>query len=164
MNGVANDFSTLQGSAVVIMRQSVKADAGRCGWPKGISFSRGARAADHMVVGAQADLGSNGQILHPRDTWAQLTAVVGQVEAILESLGGVLDDVVKLALYYVPVDDIQELQILEYLARLIDAEIPPAVTHLALPQLAYPGQIIALEAVAMRDEDGIAMPGPLRIL
>jgi enamine deaminase RidA (YjgF/YER057c/UK114 family) len=151
-------LSTLQGSAVVIVRYTVTADLGRCGWPNGVSYSRGARAADHLVVGAQADLGSNGQILHSGDTWAQLTAVVDQVEAILESLGGVLDDVVKLTLYYMPVADIRDLQILEYLARVIDANVPPALTHLALPRLAYPGQMVALEAVAMRAEDGTAMP------
>jgi len=148
------------------MRHFVRADLDRYGWPNGVCFSGGARAADHMVVGAQADLGSNGQILHPGDTWAQLTAVVRQVEAILESLGGVLDDVVKLALYYVPAADIQELQILEYLAKLIDINVQPALTHLPLPRLAYPGQMIALEAVAMRGEDGTAMPrtaaNPLR--
>jgi enamine deaminase RidA (YjgF/YER057c/UK114 family) len=158
VNAAIHYLSTLQGSAVVIVRHFLKADLGRCGWPNSVRFSRGTRAADHMVVGAQADLDSNGQILHPGDTRAQLTAVVDHVVAILESLGGVLDDVVKLALYYVPVGDIQESQILEYLARVIDANVPPALTHLALPHLAYPGQVIALEAVAMRAEDGSALP------
>ena len=140
-----------------MVRRTTKGNLERYGWPSGVRFSAGARAGDHIVVGAQADVDVRGRIDHPGDTWAQLAAVVDHVSATLESLGARTDDVVKLTLYYVPTEGILELQILERLARAFDSRVPPVLMQLALPRLAYPGQTIALEAVAMRGEDNTSM-------
>jgi enamine deaminase RidA (YjgF/YER057c/UK114 family) len=105
------------------------------------------------MISAQTDLDSRGQVVHPGNFWAQLHSAVSQMQEVLGSFGCVIDDLVKITLYYVPTDGIPLEQILETLAKHLGSKILPTLMYLALPKLAYPGQLVAVDGIAMRGED-----------
>ena len=109
-----------------------------------------------MFVGSQKVLDRDGAVLHAEDLWSQLQASMDCVERVLEALDSDLGDVVKLVLYYVHRDDTDESAILRALGDRF-AGVPPALMHVPLPALAYPGQMVEIEATAMRAENGERM-------
>ena len=109
-----------------------------------------------IFVGSQKVLDRDGAVVHADDLWSQLQASMASVERVLEELDADLGDVVKLVLYYVHRDDVDENAILRTLRDRF-AGVPPALMHVALPALAYPGQMVEIEATAMREENGARM-------
>jgi len=111
-----------------------------------------------MFVGGQCDLDQQGNVLHSGDLSQQADACMRHVRTVVEALDGRFDDVVKLNVFYVggTLDD--EIALLQRIRRHISAgSIPPVISLVALPRLAYPGMAITIDAVAIDNRDG-AMP------
>ena len=138
------------------MERKHAAPKGHWNWPIPLTHRHGVRAREMMFVGSQKVLDRDGAVLHADDLWSQLQASVDSVERVLEALNADLGDVVKLVLYTAHRDDADEGAILRALGDRF-AGVPPALMHAALPALAYPGQMVEIEATAMREENGARM-------
>ena len=139
------------------MKTSSSSPTGRWSWPIQVGHSHGRRAGELLLVGSQKVLDPSGQVLHRGDLWRQLDVSLDRVADVLSELGGDLDDVVKLVVYYVNRGGTDERRVLDALCGRFSGEVLPAVMPVPLPRLAYPGQMAEIEATAMRGEDGTRM-------
>ena len=103
-----------------------------------------------MFAGGQCDLDSKGNVLNSGDLARQTDACMRHLRAVIESLGGRFEDVVKLNVFYVggTLDD--EIALLQRIRKHVAGEIPPVISLVALPRLMYPGMAITIDAVAHR--------------
>jgi len=122
-----------------------------------VTHRHGTRHGRLMFVGGQCDLDAKGGVLHPGDLAAQADACMRHVRAVVETLGGRFEDVVKLNVFYVGGTLDEEIALLRRIRRHVTGEVPPVISLVALPRLAYPGMAITLDAVAVDNRDG-AMP------
>ena len=118
------------------------------------NHSAGVRVGEMVFVGGQADIGEQGAVRHPDNLETQTESTIDAVEAVLEELGATIEDVVKIAVFYVSTGEIDELELLERLRRRFRGEPAPACMAVPLPALAYPGVRVEVECIAMRGTDG----------
>src|SRR5579862_2770878 len=69
---------------------------GHWDWPIKVTHKHGLRCGQMVWIGGQCDLTPSGEVLHPRDLWAQIPVVVGHIRRVLEELDCELADLVKL--------------------------------------------------------------------
>ena len=62
-------------------------------------YSRAARHGDRIAVSGTGDVGSDGQVGHPGDTYAQTRGSLERALAAVEALGGRREDVIRTRLY-----------------------------------------------------------------
>jgi enamine deaminase RidA (YjgF/YER057c/UK114 family) len=105
--------------------------------------------ADRVLLCAgQLSCDSNGQLLHPGDMAAQIRQSLDNLETVLKTAGLTLANVVRLNYYTTDVDGFIATAEM-WGARLAAAGCRPASTLLGVTRLAFPGQVIELEATAV---------------
>ena len=107
-----------------------------------------------MFVGGQCDLDSKGNVLNSGDLARQTDACMRHLRAVIESLGGRFEDVVKLNVFYVGGTPYDEIALLQRIRKHVAGEIPPVISLVSLPRLMYPGMAITIDAVALDNSDG----------
>ena len=92
-------------------------------WRIPVRHRQGTRHGRLMFVGAQADLDAAGNVNHAGDRLRQADACMQHVAAVLEALGGRVQDIVKLNVFYA--------------AGTLDDELALLVVHGVLHILGY---------------------------
>ena len=127
---------------------------GNATWGIKSNHSAGVRVNGMVFVGGQADIGEHGAVRHPGDLSAQTESALDAVEAVLEELEATIEDVVKIAVFYVNSGQVDESELLEQLRGRFRGEPPPACMAVPLPALGLPGMRVEIECIAMRGTDG----------
>lgn len=126
-------------------------------WRIPITHRHGTRHDRLMFVGGQVDLDELGEVRHPGDLAAQTDACMRHVAAVVESLGGRAEDIVKLNVFYVNGTLADEEALLRRIRKHVRGAIPPVISLVTLPRMPYAGLMITVDAVAIDNRDG-AMP------
>jgi len=130
-------------------------------WRIPVSHRHGTRCGALVFVGAQADLDAAGNVNHPGNRARQTEACMRHVSAVVETLGGRPEDIVKLNVFYVAGTLDDEVALLRQIRSHIRAEPPPVISLVALPRLAYPGMAVTLDALAIdgKERRSAVVPG-----
>lgn len=114
--------------------------------PAGVSFSNALRIGDRLVIsGMHAGDGAGG-VEGDGSCLDQARRCLGKIRALVESAGGVMDDVVLIRAYVTSVQDKTAVN----RARLECFIDPyPCSTLVEVSQLVYPGLLVELEAEAV---------------
>jgi enamine deaminase RidA (YjgF/YER057c/UK114 family) len=102
-----------------------------------------------LVCAGQTSVDADGQGLHEGDMAAQIGQALDNVETVLREAGYTLADVVRLNYYVTDVDAFIEAGA-ALAARLDEAGCRPASTLLGVARLAFPTQLVEIEATAVR--------------
>lgn len=140
------------------MKRTYSWPEGHWGWLIPVSHKHGIRAGRMVYVGGQVDKDINGLVLHHDDLKTQTRVVVNHIRTVLRDLDISLDDVVKLVAFYVSDGSVDEDAFLADLRSQLGAGPAPALTTVPIPYLAYPGMLLEIDTIAMRGEDGAALP------
>jgi len=131
-------------------------------WQLGFSVnnSQGVRCGPFVFVSGQVDLDPEGRMVNPGDLAAQATNVVAHIKTVLEAGQAELDDLVKMTVFYVSDGSVDEAGLLDHLAACLGPTRGPgpAISLVPIAGLAYPGMEIEIEALAMRDQNGLRLP------
>ena len=101
-----------------------------------------------LICAGQAAVDADGHPLHPGDMRAQLTQALDNLETVLQAADFHLADVVRLTIYTTDIDGL--LATYDVLvSRLSAANCKPASSLLGVVRLAFPDNLIELEATAM---------------
>jgi enamine deaminase RidA (YjgF/YER057c/UK114 family) len=122
-------------------------------WRIPVTHRHGTRHDRLVFVGGQADLDEKGNVVNPGDLARQADACMKHVGTVVESLGARMEDVVKLNVFYVGRTLEEENALLQRIRKHIRGDIPPVISLVALPRLAYPGMAIVIDAVAIDNGD-----------
>jgi enamine deaminase RidA (YjgF/YER057c/UK114 family) len=114
-----------------------------------------------MFVGGQADLDAAGNVNHPGDRLRQADACMRHVAAVLDTLGGRVEEIVKLNVFYAAGTLGDESELVRRIRTHVRAEPPPVISLVALPRLAYAGMAVTIDAVAIDGKESRtrAVPG-----
>jgi enamine deaminase RidA (YjgF/YER057c/UK114 family) len=102
-----------------------------------------------LVCAGQTSVDAEGQALHEGDMAAQIAQALDNVETVLGEAGFSLADVVRLNYYVTDVDAFIAAGA-ALAARLAEAGCRPASTLLGVARLAFPSQLVEIEATAVR--------------
>ena len=111
----------------------------------GVGYSHVAKAGDTFYVAGQIALDPNGNLVGKGDIEAQTHQVYANLQAILEELGGSLDDIVKLTTY---LTDRSQLDAFRRVRNRFFTDAFPPNTLLFVSGLAHPDYLVEIEAVA----------------
>jgi enamine deaminase RidA (YjgF/YER057c/UK114 family) len=130
-------------------------------WRIPVRHRHGTRHGRLMFVGGQADLDAAGNVNHPGDRLRQADACMRHVTAVLDTLGGRVEEIVKLNVFYVAGTLDDETELVRQIRKHVSAEPPPVISLVALPRLAYPGMAVTIDAVAIDGKEARtrAVPG-----
>src|SRR5438270_730140 len=147
------------------MKRTYSWPEGHWGWLIPVSHKHGIRSGRMVYVGGQVDKDVDGLVLHHYDLKTQTQVVVNHIRTVLRDLDVALDDVVKLVAFYVNDGSVDEDAFLADLRGQLGAASAPAgagsapvITTVPIPYLAYPGMLVEIDTIAMRGEDGSALP------
>lgn len=125
-------------------------------WQIPVHHRHAVRHGRYLFVGGQCDLDRHGQVCHAADLARQCDSVVAHVLACVEQLGGRVQDIVKLNVFYVGGDVETEATLLRRIGRRICTVVPPVMSLVAVQRLPYPGMMITMDALAIDNSDGLA--------
>ena len=111
----------------------------------GVGYSHVAKAGDTVFIAGQIALDPNGSLVGKGDIEAQTHQVYANLQAILEELGGSLDDIVKLTTY---LTDRSHLDAFRRVRNRFFTDAFPPNTLLFVSGLAHPDYLVEIEAVA----------------
>ncbi len=111
----------------------------------GVGYSHVAKAGDTVFIAGQIALDPNGNLVGKGDIEAQTHQVYANLQAILEELGGSLDDIVKLTTY---LTDRSHLDAFRRVRNRFFTDAFPPNTLLFVSGLAHPDYLVEIEAVA----------------
>jgi len=111
----------------------------------GVRYSHVAKAGDTVFIAGQIALDPNGNLVGKGDIEAQTHQVYANLQAILEELGGSLDDIVKLTTY---LTDRGHLDAFRRVRNRFFTDAFPPNTLLFVSGLAHPDYLVEIEAVA----------------
>lgn len=132
----------------------IHASPPECGnWRIPVTHHHGSRHDRLMFVGGQADLDATGNVLNAGDLLAQADSCMRHVAAVIKGLGGRTGDLVKLNVFYVGGTLEDEHRLLRRIRAHVSAPVPPVISLVALPRMAYPGMAIVIDAVAIDNAD-----------
>jgi enamine deaminase RidA (YjgF/YER057c/UK114 family) len=101
-----------------------------------------------LICAGQLAADANGNLVHPGDMRGQVSQTLDNLETVLKQAGFSLADVVRLNYYTTDVDAfIASAEV--YGSRLAAAGCRPASTLLGVARLAFPEQVVEMEAIAM---------------
>jgi enamine deaminase RidA (YjgF/YER057c/UK114 family) len=102
-----------------------------------------------LVCSGQTSLDAEGQVMHEGDMRGQVAAALDNLETVLSAAGYALADVVQLTIYTTDMNGY--LEAIDITAgRTGAAGCQPAMTFLGISQLAIPGLLVEIEALAAR--------------
>ena len=111
----------------------------------GVGYSHVAKAGDTVYIAGQIALDADGALVGRGDIEAQTQQVYANLQAILEELGGSLDDIVKLTTY---MTDRSHLDAFRNVRNRFFSDAFPPNTLLFVSGLAQPDYLVEIEAVA----------------
>lgn len=111
----------------------------------GVGYSHVAKAGDTVYVAGQIALDVDGDLVGKGDIEAQTQQVYANLQAILEELGGSLEDIVKLTTY---LTDRSHLDAFRRVRNRFFTDAFPPNTLLFVSGLAHPDYLVEIEAVA----------------
>ena len=111
----------------------------------GVGYSHVARAGDTVYIAGQIALDAGGNLVGKGDIEAQTQQVYANLQAILEELGGSLEDIVKLTTYLTDRGHLDAFRRVRN--RFFTVAFPPN-TLLFVSGLAHPDYLVEIEAVA----------------
>ncbi len=121
-------------------------------------FATALRAGKMIFVSGQSPVTEQGDLLHPNDIVAQTREVMARIRLALEATGADLQDVVKINRWYAGSGSVEDFEPAALACAANFAEPGPAATGIPIPRHARDGQMIRIEVVAMRGEDGARLP------
>ena len=101
-----------------------------------------------LVCAGQLSADADGQLIHADDLPAQIAQTLDNLETVLGQAGMALKDVVRLNYYTTDVEGLIAAAG-TFGPRLAQAGCRPASTLLGVTRLAFPGQLVELEATAV---------------
>jgi enamine deaminase RidA (YjgF/YER057c/UK114 family) len=104
-------------------------------------------------VGAQADLDASGNVRNPGRLGAQTEATLDHLARAVDALDMRWRDIAKVNVFHTGSTVEDEAALLRDVRRRFD-DVPPVISLVALPRLAYPEMAVTIEAVAVDDSDG----------
>ena len=108
--------------------------------------------AEHVLIcSGQLATDPDGQLLHANNMRGQIGQSLENLETVLRTAGFGWSDVVRLNYYTTDVDAFMEAMP-NLGKRLASNGCRPACTLLGLSRLVFPGQVVELEATAMRGD------------
>jgi reactive intermediate/imine deaminase len=117
-------------------------------WDDNYSMSQGIRIGNAIYTSGQVALDSDGNVVGEGDMAAQARRALENVKSVLESAGASMADVVKVTVY---VTDISRLAETHSVRSDFFPDPPPASTGVEVSALAFPGLLVEIEAVAVKD-------------
>jgi enamine deaminase RidA (YjgF/YER057c/UK114 family) len=119
-------------------------------WQDAYGFSQawkidGARSL--IFVSGQASISADGVVMHPGNFRAQVRLTVENLQVVLKEAGATLDDIVKLGVYLVDMNNLPDYGAVQ--AEFFKGPMP-AQTVVQISSLALPGMMIEIEAIAVR--------------
>ena len=112
---------------------------------EGVGYSHVARAGDTVYIAGQIALNPGGNLVGKGDIEAQTHQVYANLQAILQELGGSLEDIVKLTTY---LTDRSHLDAFRRVRNRFFTVVFPPNTLLFVSGLAHPDYLVEIEAVA----------------
>ena len=117
-------------------------------WPSPTPYSQGLRCGPWLFVGGQAALDEDGNVVGAGNRAEQTELVIRYVAHVLGAAGACFDDVLKLNTYYCRSVGAGALQGGAE-ARSRSCSPPgPALSDVPVDELAYPGMLVEIEAIA----------------
>ena len=111
----------------------------------GVGYSHVAKAGDTVYIAGQIALDVDGNLVGKGDIEAQTHQVYANLQAIIEELGGSLEDIVKLTTYLTDRSHLEAFRRVRN--RFFRVPFPPN-TLLFVSGLAHPDYLVEIEAVA----------------
>ena len=111
----------------------------------GVGYSHVAKAGDTVYIAGQIALDADGNLVGKGDAEAQTHQAYANLQAILEELGGSLEDIVKLTTYLTDRSHLETFRRVRN--RFFEDPFPPN-TLLFISGLAQPDYLVEIEAVA----------------
>ena len=139
----------------MLLRQSFQPE-GVAPLPKG--FATTVRCGKMIFVSGQSPVTEEGALLYPDDIVAQTREVMARIRLALAAAGADLQDVVKINRWYAGSGSVEDFEPAALACAANFAEPGPAATGIPIPRHAHEGQMIRIEVVAMRAEDGSRLP------
>lgn len=90
---------------------------------------------------------AEGRLIGPGDCEAQIRKCFGNVESILSAVGGRLDDIVSLSIFFVNRDDLPAIQ--KVRAEKFKPDLAPASILIQTPGLVAPELLVELAPIAV---------------
>jgi enamine deaminase RidA (YjgF/YER057c/UK114 family) len=112
------------------------------------NYSHATRIGNTLYISGQLPLDVDGHLVGAGDAEAQAEQCYANIRAIVEHLGGTMDDIVKIGQF------ITDLEYRPLVARPRDRYLGapgPASTLLVIKALAVPGALVEIEAIAILD-------------
>ncbi len=111
----------------------------------GVGYSHVAKAGDTVYIAGQIALDAGGNLSGKGDVEAQTHQVYANLQAILDELGGGLEDIVKLTTY---LTERSHLEAFRRVRNRFFSDAFPPNTLLFVSGLAHPDYLVEVEAVA----------------
>ncbi len=111
-------------------------------------YTLGWRVANTIYVAGQLPYDKDGNLVGPADIHAQARRVLHNIKRVVETGGGTMDDVVKITVF---VTDVRYREAYAEVRAEFFGANPPASTLVQIANLAIPGALIEIEAVAVVD-------------
>jgi reactive intermediate/imine deaminase len=108
-------------------------------------YTHGWRVDDTIYVAGQLPYDKDGNLVGPNDIHVQARRVLNNIRRIVETGGGAMSDVVKVTVY---VTDIRYREAYGEVRAEFFASNPPASTFVQIANLAIPGALIEIDAIA----------------
>lgn len=121
--------------------------------PNGRAFSQGVIQHEGQVIHitGQVAWDENHQIIGKGDVRAQMHKCVENIQAILNHVGGILDDIVSLTIYFTDREQLPHIQ--EIRAKYFSAPTAPVSILIQIPGLVDPDLLIELVPIAVVPHD-----------
>lgn len=131
------------------------------GWPQnGRAFNHGIVAPEGRTIymTGQVAWDGDGVLVGAGDARAQMTRCVENVREILRAVGGRLDDIVSLTIFFLRREDLPAIQ--EVRARHFPAATAPASILIQTPGLVVPELLVELVPIAVVPPNRYREPDP----
>ena len=117
-------------------------------WPSPTPYSQGLRCDPWLFVGGQAALDEDGNVVGAGNRAEQTELVIRYVAHVLGAAGACFDDVLKLNTYYCHSVGAEASQGGAEARSRSCSRPGPALSDVPVDELAYPGMLVEIEAVA----------------
>jgi enamine deaminase RidA (YjgF/YER057c/UK114 family) len=117
--------------------------------PNGRAFSQGVTQGEGEVIHitGQVAWDEHDNVIGVGDAEAQMEKSIDNIRVILAEVGGTLDDIVSMTIYFLDRDDLPAIQRVR--ARHFDIETAPASVLIQVPGLVLPEFLVELVPIAV---------------
>ena len=109
-------------------------------------FSQAVRMGDLLFISGQVSWDESGNVVYPGDPEGQARQAFANMEALLESAGGSMDDVAALTVF---VSDIAYASVVSKVRREVFSPPYPAASSVAVAALVLDELLVEIEAIAV---------------